>query len=257
MNGWTLWNPETKFFWGKDAKGNFVNGYFGRDDKWIEGFDPSYRPHTWHPPFYEGSVWGYAFYMQHDIKGLIERHGGNEEFMAFLDLYFDDPTAKNKLRGNHDSGNEPSFLNPWLYTFVGRPDKNVDRIRHIFSTDFKATRDGLPGNDDGGAMSTQYVFAAMGFFPVAGQDYYLMASPFFSKVTMQLGDGKMFVISAMNLSQENIYIQSATLNGKSWNKGWFQHKDIINGAELILEMGSKPSDWGTKASPPPSALDNL
>ena len=255
MNGWTLWNPETKFFWGKNSKGEFVKGYFGPGDKWVDGFDPRYRPHTWTPPFYEGSAWGYAFCMQHDTKGLIERHGGKQKFMEFLDLYFDEQTPQNKNRGNHDAGNEPSFLTPWLYTFVGRPDRNVDRVRNIITTKFNTTRKGLPGNDDGGAMSSQVVFASMGFFPVSGQDYYLMASPFFSKIAMQLADGKTLVINANNLTEENKYIQSATLNGKKWDKGWFQHKDIINGAVMVLEMGPKPSDWGTKAPMPKAFLD--
>ena len=264
MNGWKLWNSETKFFWGKDETGKWVDGYFDTDwglnsKKWIYGFNPNLLPRTWVPPFYEGSPWAYAFSMQHDVAGLMKRHGGNEAFLAFLDRYFDENwenKGKNEI-GHHEADNEPSFLYPWLHTYANRPDKNVDRVRETIEKVYHTTRKGLPGNDDGGAMSSLYVFSAMGFMPVAGQDVYLLASPFFPKITMQLEGGKKFVIQANNLSETNKYVQSATLNGKSWDKGWFQHKDIINGAVLVLQMGDKASDWGTKASPPPSASDNF
>lgn len=92
----------------------------------------------------------------------------------------------------------------------------------------------------------------MGFFPNAGQDVYLMSSPLFSKITLRLGNGKAFNLTAHNLSPANKYIHSATLNGKPWDKGWFRHQDIAQGADLALEMGASPSAWGTKADPPPS-----
>lgn len=259
MNGWKIWNPETKFFWGKDEKGKFVNGYFdtgynNNSNKWIYGFNPEHYPHTWAPPFYEGSAWAYAFSMQHDVNGLIQRHGGKQEFLKFIDRYFDETKPDGRRVNHHDPGNEPSFLTPWLHTYVGRPDKNVDRVQYQLAKDYKPTRKGLPGNDDGGAMSSMYVFATMGFMPVAGQDIYLMGSPLFSEITMQLDKGKKFVIKTKNLSPENKYVQKATLNGKNWDKAWFQHKDIINGAVLVLEMGAKPSEWGTTILPP-SASD--
>ncbi len=262
MNGWKIWNPTTKFFWGKDENGKWVDGYFDTDygtnsKKWVYGFNPNHIPRTWTPPFYEGSPWAYAFSMQHDVRGLINRHGGNAAFLAFLDRYFEEEWIENgkKTIGHHEADNEPSFLYPWLHTYAGRPDKNVDRVWETINKAFKTTRKGLPGNDDGGAMSSLYVFSAMGFMPVAGQDVYLLASPFFSTISMQLEGGKTFHIRAKNLSETNKYVQSATLNGQPWNKGWFQHQDIINGAELVLEMGAKPSDWGTTAPPPPSASD--
>jgi len=256
MNGWKIWNPETKFFWGKDEAGKFVNGYFSHKNgnKWIYGFAPEHQPRTWTPPFYEGSPWAYAFSMQHDVKGLIQRHGVNEVFLAFLDRYFDETMPDGTHVNHHESDNEPSFLTPWLHTYAGRPDKNVDRVQYQLNKDYKVSRNGLPGNDDGGAMSSLYVFSAMGFMPVAGQDVYLLASPLFSEITMQLADGKKFVIKSKNWSTENKYIQKATLNGKPWKKAWFQHKDIINGAEMVLEMGDKASSWGTTIFPP-SASD--
>jgi putative alpha-1,2-mannosidase len=103
-------------------------------------------------------------------------------------------------------------------------------------------------------MSAWFIFGSMGFFPVAGQDVYLIGSPLFSKATIKLGSGKTFTIIAKNTNNQNLYVQSAKLNGKKWDKCWFRHKDIINGGELVLEMGTIPSEWGTKI-PPPSISD--
>ena len=257
LNGWQLWNPETKFFWGKDANGQWMPGYWKGRDYINSGFDPAAHPAPWRPPFYEGSAWHYAFSMQHDVAGLIARHGGEAALFAFLERYFDEQLPGAKRAGYHDQGNEPVFLNPWLYTYLGRPDKNVDRVRAIMERSYGIGRKGLPGNDDAGAMSSWYVFAALGFFPVAGQDVYLLASPVFTKSTVQLAGGKQLVIQATNLTADNRYVQSAILNGKPWNKAWFQHGDISDGAVLVLDMGPKPSQWGTTAPRPPSASDAI
>lgn len=233
LSGFNLFNPETKFFWAKDRQG-----------KWLDGFDPQLSRRSWVGPFYEGTPWQYACYVNHDIQGLINRHGGKDKFLASLDRFFD---------GNYyNPGNEPDLLCPWLYTYVGRPDRNVDRVRTLLAKEYRPSRSGWPGNDDAGTMSAWYVFGAMGFFPNAGQDVYLMSSPLFSRITLRLGNGKAFDITARNLSPANRYIQSATLNGKPWDKGWFRHQDIAQGAKLVLEMGPSPSGWGTKAEPPPS-----
>lgn len=232
VGAYVLFNPETKFFWGKSATG-----------KWMPDHDPASKVLGWSSAFYEGNAWQYRFSMPHDMQGLINRYGGNDAFLAALEEYFD--------RGLHWQGNEPCFLTPWLHVYAGRPDKNVDRVREIMARDFKLTPDGYPGDEDVGAMSAWYIFAAMGFYPNAGQDVYLLASPVFTKVTMKLDDsGKTFVISAPGVSAENRYIQSATLNGKPWDKAWIRHGNIINGAELVLKMGLKPSDWGTQIPPP-------
>jgi predicted alpha-1,2-mannosidase len=234
LNAFKLFNPETKFFWAKDAQG-----------KWLEPFDPT-REH--HPsglrPFYEGTPWQYAFYVPHDVQGLINRHGGSESFEKFLDQFFD--------TNQYDATNEPDILVPWIYAYLNRPAKNVDRVRSILSKSYNTSRKGLPGNDDSGTMSAWYIFASMGFYPVAAQDVYLMASPVFPKVEMQLAEGMTLIIIANNLSEQNRFIQSAKLNGREWTRGWFTHGDIINGAEFVFEMGPAPSTWGTQGPPPPS-----
>jgi predicted alpha-1,2-mannosidase len=235
-NSLNLFNPDTKFFWSKDTTG-----------KWVPGFSPTFRrPDYWNGPyFYEGTPWNYSTYFPHDMKLLISKHGENSNFVAFLDTLFN---------GKHyEMGNEPGFLTPYLYHYAGRPDKSLKQVRELLG-DYKVGRLGLPGQDDSGAMSAWYIFGSMGFFPVAGQDVYLIGSPLFSKSTVKLDSGKTFTIIAKNTNNQNLYVQSAKLNGKKWDKCWFRHKDIINGGELVLEMGTIPSEWGTNV-PPPSISD--
>jgi putative alpha-1,2-mannosidase len=121
---------------------------------------------------------------------------------------------------------------------------------------FTDTRAGIPGNDDSGAMSSWLIFSTLGFFPIAGQDVYLISTPSIPDVSLDLGYGKKFHIIAKNLDGQglNRYVQSATLNGVDLPNAWFRHGQIKDGATLVLTMGSAPSGWG-KAVPPPSMSD--
>ena len=105
----------------------------------------------------------------------------------------------------------------------------------------------MPGDEDGGGMTSFIVFSSIGFYPVTpGVPAYSIGTPRFSNVKIQLDNGKLFEVIANNLSATNKYIQSATLNGKNWNQTWFYHNDIKNGGRLILQMGNKPNyQWGT------------
>lgn len=237
LNCYNLFLDDVKFFWAKNPDGS-----------WVKGFSPTFRIEEWWegPYFYEGLPWHYSTFVPHDVKGLIKKHNGKENFVAFLDEMFDG--------GYYTQDNQPDIMTPYLYIYAGRPDKTADRVRNILKTDYNISTDGLPGQDDAGCMSSWYVFSSMGFYPNAGQDIYFIGSPLFSEVEMKLSNGKSFKIVAENLSAKNIYIKSAKLNGNDWDKAWFQHKDIIDGAELILTMGSSPSDWG-RENPPPSVSD--
>lgn len=213
-----------------------------RDGSWqTDGFSTK-TGGSWGGFFYETDSWEYSFYVPQDVAKLIEKCGGDESFVKRLDTYFE--------KDYYQVGNEPSFLTPCLYTYAGRPDRTANQVRNTMAACYKATRDGLPGNDDSGAMSSWFAFNAMGFFPNAGQDLYLITSPLFSKVTLDLG-GHVFVVIARNASDKNRYIASAVLNGKPWSKAWFRHADIKDGGTLVLEMTDKPTAWGT-TDPPPS-----
>lgn len=191
--------------------------------------------------FYEGNSWEYSFFVPHDVPGLIEKCGGPEAFRKRLDTFF--------ANGYYDVGNEPSFLTPSLYHWIGRPDLSSDRIRSIVETHYNATPAGIPGNDDSGAMSSWLAFHMMGLYPNAGHSYYLINSPMLKQTVFNFEDGKKFKIVAKNLSAKNRYIKSATLNGKPHDRAFIEHADVVSGGELVLEMTDKPSNWGQSPMP--------
>ena len=240
------------FIWPRDAQGNWVSELYEKDGielkapmkkmKYDEFYIGGFANY-----FYEGNSWTYSLYVPHDVKKLIEFCGGNDAFVSRIDTFFN--------KGFFEVGNEPGFLTPYLYIWAGRPDKTAYWVSDTRNKFYNSTRSGIPGNDDAGAMSALYVFNAMGIYPNAGMDVYLIASPVFGKTTVQMDNGKNFTITAKNLTKENIYVQSAMLNGKPLNQAWFRHTNIGNGGTLDLFMGNKPSDWGT-TNPPPSMSDN-
>lgn len=198
--------------------------------------------------FYEASSWEYSLSIPHDVAMLIQKSGGKEAFLKRLNTFFD--------RGFYNVGNEPSFLSPNLYHWIGRPDLSSYRIHQIIDKNYNSTRSGIPGNDDSGAMSSWLAFHMMGLYPNAGQSYYLINTPYFKQTVIHQENGKDFTIVAKNLSEKNKYIVSATLNGKPISKSWIEHQDIVGGGKLVLEMGESPSTtWGT-AILPPSKSDN-
>jgi predicted alpha-1,2-mannosidase len=192
--------------------------------------------------FYEGSSWEYSFFVPQDVPGLIEKCGGKKAFISRLDTFFNN--------GYYNVGNEPSFLTSCLYHWVGRPDLSSTRTRNIIDKCYNSSRAGLPGNDDSGAMSSWLAFHMMGIYPNAGQPYYLITTPYFKRTILQVKDGKEFKILANNLSDKNVYIKSATLNGKLFDQAWIEHEDIVKGGELVFEMGPEPTGWGYKILPP-------
>jgi putative alpha-1,2-mannosidase len=197
--------------------------------------------------FYEASSWEYSLSVPHDVAMLIQKSGGKEAFLKRLDTLFD--------RGFFNVANEPSFLSPNLYHWIGRPDLSSNRIRQIIDKHYNTSRSGIPGNDDSGAMSSWLAFHMMGLYPNAGMPYYLINTPYFKKTVIHQENGKDFTIIANNLNDKNKHIKSATLNGVPFEKAWITHQDIAQGGTLILEMANKPSGtWGI--TPPPSKSDN-
>jgi hypothetical protein len=134
----------------------------------------------------------------------------------------------------------------YLYDYVGQPWKTQARIASIMDQFYKPEPDGLIGNEDCGQMSAWYVLSAAGFYPVTpGSTVYAIGTPLFPEVRFNLEYGKPFVIRAMNVSERNIYIQSAKLNGKAYNKSFLTHDDLMKGGELIFVMGPRPNmRWG-------------
>ncbi len=244
-----LFNKTTNFMSPKSADGN-----------WVADFDPKRGGGSGGRDYFaEMNSWTYTFQVQQDIPGLINLFGGKEPFIARLDALFVEPPGTSKwtflgqfpdmtgLIGQYSAGNEPSADVAYLYNYAGQPWKTQFRVRQIMKIWYDDRLLGIPGDDDGGALSAWYVFSSMGFYPVTpGSPNYSIGSPLFKHITLSLTNGKKFNIIATNESERNKYIQSAKMNGKALNGPWFSHADLANGGTLVLEMGPKPNKtWGT------------
>jgi predicted alpha-1,2-mannosidase len=183
--------------------------------------------------------------------------GGDDAFTQRLDSLFNQDsniTGDNTspdisgLIGQYAHGNEPSHHIGYLYNYAGKPWKSQEILHEIMNTQYSTAVDGLSGNEDCGQMSAWYVFSAMGFYPVnPASGNYVIGTPQFEEVTISVSDAKTFTIITNGVSNKNIYIQSATLNGVLLERSYISHKEIMEGGELIFEMGSVPNkNWAKK-----------
>ncbi|MDY5328857.1 MAG: GH92 family glycosyl hydrolase [Bacteroidaceae bacterium] len=256
-----LWNPETKFFHPKDQDGAFLPNFdyrFGGGLSARNAYD-------------ENNGWTYRWDVQHNLADLAHLMGGREQMVAYLDQTFAEDMGRGKREfyyhlpdqtgniGQFSMANEPSLHIPYIYNYGGAPWKTQKRIRQCLKTWFRNDVMGIPGDEDGGGLTSFVVFSSMGFYPVTpGLPIYNIGSPLFEDVQVSLPSGKVFRIIAKNCSDTNKYIQSARLNGKQWNKPWFSHDDIKDGGTLELKMGPKPNiHWGAEEESMPPSADPL
>ncbi|WP_298285722.1 GH92 family glycosyl hydrolase [uncultured Lutibacter sp.] len=240
-----LFDSETGFMRGKNDQGN----------AWKEPFDPKYSAHRVHAEYTEGNAWQHSWFVLHDVDNLIKLHGGENKFTDKLEQLFTESseiTGENisaditGLIGQYAHGNEPSHHIAYMYNYANKPWKTQYWVREILKTQYNTTPDGLSGNEDCGQMSAWYVFSSMGLYPFspASGDYQI-GSPMFKSSTIKISETTSFTIKANNASDENIYIQSATLNGEEFNKTSISHKQILQGGVLEFIMGSTPNKkWG-------------
>jgi len=234
-----VFRKEKGMVWPKDINGN-----------WIEPFDPSLSGREY---FTENNTYTYNWHVKHDLNGLFDLMGGKESAEKKLDELFRTPLGLPKwkfwaiqpdasgLVGQYVMGNEPSFHIPYLYNYLNSPWKTQKRIRMLIDTWFPNNLFGIPGDDDGGAMSAFVVFSMMGFFQVTpGIPEYTIGSPTFNEVSIDLPNGKTFKIIAKENSNENIYVNKVLLNGKELSKPFFTHNQLLEGGTLELEMSSFP-----------------
>ncbi|MEM9110319.1 MAG: GH92 family glycosyl hydrolase [Planctomycetota bacterium] len=221
----------------------------------------AYNPETGllqHSTFYEGGKWNYSFRLLHDIHGRIALSGGTEPFLEQLDRFFGFGANSaprvgrgplpNEMRLGHDLHrfeglcNEPDMEVPYIYCYAGRHDRTCDVVREGLKL-FTPTPGGMVGNDDSGAMTSWYVWSAMGLFPVAGQDRFIIGSPVFTRSVMRLPGGD-FTLLAPDTSGTNRYVASATLNGEPIDSPFLTWKQLT-GSTLQLEMADQPTDFGS------------
>lgn len=256
-----VWNAETRFFHPKDKDGRFLPNFdyrFGGGLSAREAYD-------------ENNGWTYRWDVQHNLADLARMMGGREQMVANLDQTFAEGMGRGKREfynqlpdqtgniGQFTMANEPSLHIPYIYNYAGAPWKTQKRIRQCLGTWFRNDVMGVPGDEDGGGLTSFVVFSSMGFYPVTpGFPIYNIGSPLFTDVQVSLPGGKTFRIVAKDCSDTNKYIQSAKLNGKPLDKPWFTHDDIKKGGTLVLEMGSRPNkSWGSAVDCAPPSADAI
>ena len=232
--------------------------------KWVENFDPLQVTKL---HYTEANAYQYTPFVPQDIAGLIKLFGGDKVFEKWLDKSFSITADEDKITdldvtgliGQYAHGNEPSHHVAYLYNYAGVPWKTQMRVREILETQYKAVPKGISGNDDTGQMSAWYVFSAMGFYPVTpGLDYYVIGSPLFDRVKINLENGKQFELIVKNNSPSHPYIQSVILNGREYAKSYIKHGDIMNGSKMVITMGGQPNkSWAAapKDRPPSDEYD--
>ncbi len=235
---------------------------------WVNAFDPDsglLRDST----FYEGGVWNYSFRLLHDMEARIELAGGDGAFVDMLDRFFgfdaepvdqlgvswtpDELRAGYALNRFEGLNNEPDMEAPYAYHYAGRPDRTAEVVNAILTNQFGAGRGGLPGNDDSGGLSSWYVWASLGLFPVVGQNLFLVSSPAFPRSRIRIGE-ESFTISTSGFVERGPtaaaqYIQQAWLDGDPLDRACISGRQLHAGGELHLHLGPSPSKWGHDLRP--------
>ncbi|MBB4078844.1 putative alpha-1,2-mannosidase [Lewinella aquimaris] len=244
LNYRKLYDPETKLMRGKNRDGQFM---------------APFNPFKWGDAFTEGNSWHYSWSVFHDVQGLIDLMGGEDEFTAQLDRVFSLPPVFDESyygqviheiremqiadMGQYAHGNQPIQHMIYLYNYAGQPWKTQHWVRETMNRMYLPTPDGYCGDEDNGQTSAWYVFSALGFYPVApATDEYVLGAPLFRKITLQLENGKTVVINAPENSDENRYVRQLRLNGEAYNKNWIGHEALMEGATLDFEMTDEPNE---------------
>lgn len=227
----------------------------GRDDKGV--FNPNFKPEDWSGDFCEGNSWHWSFCVFHDPKGLIDLMGGQNEFNTMMDSVFVLPShlglrsrgVIHEMRemqvmdmGQYAHGNQPIQHMVYMYNWSGQPWKAQYWAREIMEKLYNPNADAYCGDEDNGQTSAWYVFSSMGFYTVCpGTDEYILGSPLFKSVKVNLENGKSFTVKSVNNKKENRYVKSVKLNGKNHTKNYFTHNDLTKGANIVFEMSAQPN----------------
>ena len=220
-------------------------------------FEDNFSPYRWGGPFTEGNSWHYTWSVFHNVEGLKESMGGNDNFTAMLDSVFvvppiyDDSYYGFRIHeitemqvanmGNYAHGNQPAQHMIYLYDWTNEPWKGQKWIREVMNRLYGARPDGYCGDEDNGQTSAWYVFSALGFYPVCpASDEYAVGTPYFQKAVVHLTDGKELIINAKDNSLQTPYIQSMKFNGKTHKSNFLNHSEMVKGAKIDFSMSEVP-----------------
>ncbi|KAF2995677.1 hypothetical protein E8E13_002696 [Curvularia kusanoi] len=239
--------PFTGFFQPKYANGTW--GY--QDPIACSPLDTIFCSLTSNPSeTFESSTWEYTFFVPHDAATLISLLGGDSAFLRRLDYFF--------ASGLADIGNEPVFLTVYMAHYAGRPALSAQRVHSYIPSSFNTSHDGLPGNDDSGAMASFTIFSMLGLFPNPGQNVYFITPPFFPEISVTNPvTGKtatVRVVEGFDRGHKNVFVQRAKLDGEVYAKSWIGHEFFTQGGVLELEVGEEESEWGTGVGDRPPSM---
>lgn len=244
-NNWqNIYDPATGYLRPRDDNGAFPAGpgfqtppagAFGQD-----GYD-------------EGNAAQYNWSVQQDMAGLVAAMGGKDKVIPRLDEFF----GKLNAGGNEPydwAGNEIDTTAPWAYDYVGQPWKTQEVARRFETELFTTEPDGLPGNDDNGALSSEYVWAALGMMPATpGTPTLALNSPLFKRAVISLGTGKKITIDAPAAADNAPYITGMRLDGRQFESTALPASFATRGGDLDFSLSTRPdTHWatGAKAAPP-------
>jgi len=237
-----LFDGETGFLRGRNA-----DGTFSRAD-----FDPLEQTRD----YVEANAWQSVFAVPHDAAGLAALFGGEDAYVAKLSELFEraeeelaaldpeDTLTRAMPRPYYWHGNEPDIHAAYLFARIGRPDLTQRWVRWIEDSLYSDRPDGLAGNDDGGTLGAWFVFSALGLYPIAGADFYLLGAPRFPRAELTLPSGATLVIEGEGASADAIYVQEATFDGEPLDRAEIPHATLAAGGTLRFVMGAEPSAWG-------------
>lgn len=261
--GKALGKPESEIAVYAKRAMNYKN-LFSAEDGLMRGrksdgtFASPFNPLKWGGDFTEGNSLHYTWSVFHDPAGLMKLMGGSENFVKSLDNIFEIPPVFDESyygfviheiremqvvnMGNYAHGNQPIQHMLYLYNWAGEPWKAQSRIREVMDKLYTPNPDGYSGDEDNGQTSAWYVFSALGFYPVCpGTDEYILGTPLFDRVKVNLPNGKVIDIHAKDNSVDNFYIESMKVNGKKYTKNYLTHEDLIKGAKIQYKMSSEPN----------------
>lgn len=233
-----LFNPETKYFQARNSDGTFVWNF----SPYITTFYDAVMIKKFASCYSEGSARQWRWSVLHDIDGMIELFGSEEYFVSELNKFMKDASLNRAaIDPGHGFwiGNQHDIHTPYLFANAGRPDLTQKWVRWTLAERFSDDINGLDGNDDGGTLSSWYVFSAMGFYPLAGSDKYWLGSPNLDSAEIALGNGKTLKVTAHNQGKKNVYVESIRLNGVELDGCYITHEQLMGGGELEFTMANK------------------
>jgi predicted alpha-1,2-mannosidase len=220
---------------------------------------------NWSDESYEGTAFEYSFVIPHDVERMIDLMGGTSHFEERLDYVFQPNTSGVDLGVNglgittiNNVANEPDFQTPYLYNYLNKQWKSVERSRQLANDFYFNSSYGIPGNSDAGALNCWLVWQMLGLYPIVTTPVYLLESPWFSDINITVNHNQTLRIRAEGLDdgdgKPGYYVQGVRINDQEWNKNWFEHEDadgiMTNGGEILFRLGSEQKIWETGEVPP-------